>query len=144
MNLPGTPARCPDVRVRCVDRNTDAVAGPGTGSIFTKPCRADNSTQLWSRNQVGTSSDGYQVVQLRNLATDLCVKTYGDLTANPRAWAGSCPFQSTYWRAKGSSYNDFQMTYEFRHSVCLDSNTAGAAYLLECNGGLNQRWRLGL
>ncbi|MER7273920.1 hypothetical protein ABT369_05665 [Dactylosporangium sp. NPDC000244] len=47
-----------------------------------------------------------------------------------------------WWRLKGSSYAQFEMTWQFKHSKCVD-NYGGEQYIMPCNNGKYQKWKFG-
>ncbi|MER5432109.1 ACP synthase [Streptomyces sp. NPDC002588] len=119
---------------RCLDSNAD-------GDVYTLPCQQGNDYQTWEPIYLGhTSSD---LVQVKNKATGKCLQY--------NSYDGRL---ITYWcedtwpkSANQTFYAEGSWTYlTLRNDLsktCVDSNAAGSAYFLGCNGGGYQQWRLG-
>lgn len=112
------------------------------GRINTQPCQSGNDRQKWS--VIYQYHAGYDFVQIVNVATNQClVWSY-----NGSLYAGDCnagTWDERLWRGVGSGWNMVELTdggINDRYQ-CLDSDRNGWAYLLGCNGGGYQKWRLG-
>ncbi|QNP71288.1 hypothetical protein IAG44_18840 [Streptomyces roseirectus] len=85
----------------------------------------------------------FDMVSIRNNATGRCLfwVDNGPRTApcvSPSDWGHTL----SIWRAVGSGWDNVQLT-DAGGGTCLDSNRSGNAYLMGCNGGGFQRWKLG-
>ncbi|MER5435057.1 ACP synthase [Streptomyces sp. NPDC002588] len=115
---------------RCLDSNHN-------GEVYTLPCQQGNDYQTWE--PVFVAHYFYDVVEVHNKATGLCLY----LTAQNQLATSNCNNSSNaLWIAAGS-WDVLQLQSFFNSTQCLDSNAAGSAYVLGCNGGGYQNWRLG-
>ncbi|MDX3453717.1 RICIN domain-containing protein [Streptomyces sp. ME02-8801-2C] len=121
-------------------RCLDAAAGDegGVGRVYTNPCQTGNAHQNW--RVIYESHSTYDVVQVKNVATGLCLSTFGG-GSTLRTDACSDSFND-YWYGVGSSWDQVS----FRNLVtgtCADSDYNGSAYAIGCNDGGFQKWKLG-
>ncbi|MER5432110.1 ACP synthase [Streptomyces sp. NPDC002588] len=116
---------------RCLDSNA-------AGDVYTLPCQQGNAYQTW--RMVFQYVNQYDVVEIQNQATWLCLTQnfYGELETAP---CGEDRSQLFY--GVGSGWDNVQLLNVLYSTQCLDSNYAGSAYLLTCNGGGYQHWKLG-
>ncbi|MGI5182345.1 RICIN domain-containing protein [Dactylosporangium sp. CA-152071] len=130
---------------RCIQAYTSA-------AVATQPCNFNNNDQKWRLTMVGQSSDKHHVVKFKNIGTGYCLSYYDYLSGAAQLFLDNCSdpnpnpwgyLSKTWWRLKGSSYDQFEMTWQFMHSKCVDSNYAGHQYIIPCNGGGFQKWRFG-
>ncbi|WP_050371392.1 RICIN domain-containing protein [Streptomyces acidiscabies] len=119
---------------RCLDSN-------GNGDVYTLPCQPGNAYQTWTVDLYRHSD--YDEVTFRNNATGRCLYwADGSVRTAPCTSSGDWGHNLSIWRAVGSGWDNVQLT-DAGGGSCLDSNRAGNAYMLGCNGGGFQRWRLG-
>ncbi|MFI6252227.1 RICIN domain-containing protein [Streptomyces sp. NPDC051016] len=122
---------------RCLD--SDA-----SGNVYTNPCQQGNDYQTWTLTFVGHV--GYDIVQVKNQATGRCLY-WGNLDGARYPYTSDCfPGAAAYtlmtWLGVGSGWDQVQFKTR-QEGLCLDSNSSGSAYMLGCNGGGNQLWKLG-
>lgn len=120
----------------------------GMGSVVADSCDGDSSNgiqwRLWEQIRVDNSDD---LVRLKNAMTGRCLAVdqfnpvAGGLGTLKTDDCDSLSMNVT-WYVRGTSTPD---TVRFENQIrdCLDSNSAGWAYLLGCNGGDYQAWHLG-
>jgi Cytolethal distending toxin A/C domain len=120
---------------RCLDSNA-------AGSVYTNPCQSGNGYQTWRVIYFGHTD--YDIVQIRDVATGHCLwRDNGNPIAAPCPADTAPNVGGTLWRAVGSSWNLVNLTDPYADHPCLDSNYAGSVYILGCNGGGYQNWKLG-
>lgn len=116
----------------CLDSSDGGESG--RGFVYTNPCTQGNDYQTWSVEFQG--HDTYDQVKIRNKATGLCLsRTFGLSTL-------SCGDPNTEWDGVGSDWSRVELRAPGA-GQCLDSDSNGSAYVLGCNGGGNQKWKLG-
>ncbi|WP_416979403.1 RICIN domain-containing protein [Streptomyces sp. T028] len=119
---------------RCLD------GGPadegGRGDVYTNPCQSGNQWQQWQVEIVYHAS--YDVVMVRHTATNTCLSQQLGLVTLPCNGGDA----SQLWQAKGSGWNDVELR-DMPLANCLDADGTGSAYMLGCNGGPYQHWKLG-
>ncbi|MER5432107.1 ricin-type beta-trefoil lectin domain protein [Streptomyces sp. NPDC002588] len=120
----------------CLDSNSK-------GEVYTLPCQQGNDFQTWEPIYVlHTSND---VVQVKNKATGWCLYRNpldGSLETYPCDDVSVGVSWNQRFDAIGSSWTKIQLKNWFGGN-CVDSNASGSAYLLDCNDGGYQQWRLG-
>lgn len=84
-------------------------------------------------------------MQIVNVATNRCL-VWNE--SNSTAYIDDCntgTWDSRLWRGVGTSWTVVELTSQGIGSMywCLDGDRNGSAYLLRCNGGGYQKWRLG-
>ncbi|WP_157876602.1 RICIN domain-containing protein [Streptomyces graminilatus] len=118
---------------RCLDSNS-------SGQVYTNPCQTGNDYQTW--NMLFSRHDAYDIVEVQNKATGLCLRydiNRRMITAN---CLGSGGAHAGLWAAVGSSWDKVQLKSAFGGNECVD-NTSGGVSLRGCyNTGL-QLWKLG-
>ncbi|WP_460065892.1 RICIN domain-containing protein [Streptomyces sp. YKOK-I1] len=119
---------------RCLD------GGPanesGKGDVYTNGCQSGNQWQQWQVEIVYHAS--YDVVMIRHTATNTCLTQQLGLATVPCNGGDA----SQLFQAQGSGWNDVQLR-DLPLANCVDANGSGDAYMLGCNGGLYQHWKLG-
>ncbi|WP_213453313.1 RICIN domain-containing protein [Rhizomonospora bruguierae] len=124
---------------RCLDSNRN-------GDVYTSPCDASrgNRFQLWQPVYFGYMS--HDLVQLKNVETGMCISWGKWAYLIPgRGWIytrADCDQALGFWEAWGTSWTMVQFR-DVNIGFCLDSNSAGEVYYLNCNSGGYQKWRLG-
>ncbi len=119
---------------RCLD------GGPanesGRGEVYTNTCQSGNPWQQWQVEIVYHAS--YDVVMVRHTATNTCLSQQLGLVTLPCNGGDA----SQLWQAKGTGWNDVELR-DMPLANCLDADGSGDAYMLGCNGGPFQHWKLG-
>ncbi|MEU6348834.1 RICIN domain-containing protein [Streptomyces sp. NPDC047072] len=113
--------------------------------VYTLPCQSGNDHQTWT--VIWVTHTDYDIVRFQNKATGYCLSWSGYTTDLPTTWTcatgDAITDHWTRWKAVGSNWDEVQIKDERDSADCVDSNAAGDAYLLGCNGGDYQKWHLG-
>ncbi|MET8140420.1 hypothetical protein ABZU32_08945 [Sphaerisporangium sp. NPDC005288] len=134
---------------RCLDGNYQV--------LYTSPCQAGNNWQTWEikgnygprpGHRAGTPD--YNVVQIRNMHTKLCIEMFEgtiEITREYTLRMRDCVSDPIHndtqgLDARGPNYNNVQFVNPFDGPICIDAGSNGKAYALECNYGTYQTWRL--
>lgn len=119
---------------RCLDSDAE-------GNVYTNPCQSGNPYQTWNISFL--KHEAYDIVEIENLGTYRCLIVEVGNTPIPKLKTKYCKqYPFTGWEARGSSWDQVQLANKGVNG-CVDSDYAGSAYLLECNGGGYQKWKLG-
>ncbi|MER5430648.1 ricin-type beta-trefoil lectin domain protein [Streptomyces sp. NPDC002588] len=108
----------------------------GKGDVYTNPCDSGNVWQKWRVEIVYHAS--YDVVMIRHMATDTCLTQQLGVATVPCNGGDA----SQLFQAQGSGWNDVQLK-DMSLANCVDGDHGGNAYMLGCNGGPYQHWKLG-
>ncbi|GAB7045952.1 RICIN domain-containing protein [Catenuloplanes indicus] len=132
----------------CLDSGFPA---PGSvfGSVYTLPCQSGNNYQTWEvYGPKGKSRFGYELAQIKNRATGMCLNM--DEYGGPRLYTHACsngqPPDTDVLEGVGSNWQHVTLRQEFYEGrlICLDTHGSAArdAYARACNYGSYQVWRL--
>ncbi|MFE7775015.1 ricin-type beta-trefoil lectin domain protein [Streptomyces sp. NPDC057445] len=100
------------------------------------------STVLFAPTANAAGNTWIQTLRLTHDGTNhLCLDSTGRLQPNPGTWiveARQCTSGTgnQLWHRRGTEIR------KANTGQCLDSNRAGDVYIMECNGGTYQKWRL--
>ncbi len=109
-------------------------------SVYTRPCTMpvlSNWWQSWVPEFMG--HEDFDSIRLANAQTGGCLASGGGSVYNTACLV--YPRSGEEWLAVGESYD--QVSFVDQSGRCLDSNGAGEVYLLPCNGGGYQKWKVG-
>jgi hypothetical protein len=132
----------------CLDSGFPS-SGSAFGPVYTLPCQNGNNWQTWEvAGPKGTSRFGYQLVQIKNRATGMCLNM--DEYGGPRLYTYSCgsgrPPATDVVEGVGPNWQNVSLRREHYQDrlICLDTHGASArdAYARSCNDGAYQDWRL--
>lgn len=132
----------------CLDSGFPA-AGSVFGRVYTLPCQKGNNYQTWEvYGPKGTSRFGYELTQIRNRATGLCLTM--DEYGGPRLRTSPCssgrPPATDVLEGVGANWQHVTLRQEYYENrlICLDTHGSDArdAYARACNNGAYQVWRL--
>jgi ricin-type beta-trefoil lectin protein len=101
------------------------------GTIYTRACNSKSTYQQWRFHKTATQ-------RIWNVATGRCIQYVlgsGSATGLVSGKPCSTTDQHQLWKAH---ITGAEFTYLGQR--CLDSNSRGAAYNLQCNGSQNQIW----
>ncbi|GAA0572363.1 hypothetical protein GCM10010172_66140 [Paractinoplanes ferrugineus] len=132
----------------CLDSGFPA-SGSAFGPVYTRPCQSGNNYQTWEvYGPKGKSRFGYELTQIRNRATGLCLSM--DEYGGPRLYTAGCsngrPPSTDVLEGVGQNWQTVSLRQEYYEGrlVCLDSHGSASqdAYARSCNDGSYQDWRL--
>lgn len=132
----------------CLDSGFPA-SDSAFGPVYTLPCQNGNNYQTWEvYGPKGTSRFGYELVQIKNRATGMCLNM--DEYGGPRLYTYACGNgrvpSTDVLEGVGPNWQSVTLRTEYYQDrlVCLDTHGAANrdAYARSCNYGAYQVWRL--